>query len=53
MKVWVYVGQHDLQIDVMIFVEEAEKKARKYARAQKTFFKKRLIYTLDLMNVIE
>lgn len=53
MKVWVYSGQHDLEIDIVVFAETAEKAARDYAQRQKRFFKNRLIYTLDKMEVRE
>lgn len=53
MKVWVYSGQHDLQIEVAVFSENAEVKAREYATEQKRRFKERLVYSLDLMDVIE
>lgn len=51
MKVWVYCGQHDLQVDVVVFHEDAKDKAKKYARKQKEFYKKRLVYTVDLVQV--
>jgi hypothetical protein len=53
MKVWVYSGQHDLEIEVRLFGEEAKEKAIEYARQQKELYKKRLIYTLDLKVVTE
>lgn len=51
MKVWVYSGQNDLQIDIAVFSEEAKEKAKKYAQKQKSFFGKRLVYTLNLVEV--
>ena len=55
MKVWVYCGQHDLVIDIKIFAdtELGEIAAVCYAKQQKEFFGKRLVYTLDKVEVWE
>jgi len=52
-KVWVYSGQHDLEIEVTVFAEDAREEAKEYAARQKRFFKQRLVYTLSLMEVVE
>jgi len=52
-KVWVYSGQHDLEFDVKVFSEDAKAEAKEYAARQKRFFKQRLVYTLDLVEVVE
>lgn len=53
MKVWVYSGQHDLQIDISVYSEVSVEKARQYAKDQKDRFKNRLVWSLDLVDVIE
>jgi hypothetical protein len=53
MKVWVYSGQHDLEVDIAVFSEQAKEKAREFALSQKQVLKKRLVYTLDLIKVTE